>query len=190
MASPLISTKLHVPIARQRVVDRSRLRALLDRGANAKVTLVSAPAGFGKTTLLAQWLAGPVPNRPAIAWLSRSLNQETAGSVSSNSFKSLTTLRKSDPVVTAVLDKAAPRLIGGKAEDAKKLAFDYLQQRAVEGDERAQLWTAYCYREGIGTGRDSQQSREWYQKAYLQSSDEEVKERALAGIAVLQEKGQ
>ncbi len=70
MASPLISTKLHVPIARQRVVDRSRLRTLLDRGANAKLTLVSAPAGFGKTTLLAQWLAASNPDRPAIAWLS------------------------------------------------------------------------------------------------------------------------
>jgi LuxR family maltose regulon positive regulatory protein len=70
MASPLIATKLHVPIARQRVVERSRLRDLLDRGANARLTLVSAPAGFGKTTLLAQWLAGSDTRDPAIAWLS------------------------------------------------------------------------------------------------------------------------
>lgn len=70
MASPLIATKLRVPIARQRVVERSRLRALLDRGANARLTLISAPAGFGKTTLLAQWLAGSDPSGPAIAWLS------------------------------------------------------------------------------------------------------------------------
>lgn len=70
MASPLIATKLHVPIVRQRVVERQRLRDLLDRGANARLTLVSAPAGFGKTTLLAQWLWQPNPSAPALAWLS------------------------------------------------------------------------------------------------------------------------
>lgn len=70
MAGPLIATKLHVPKPRQRVVERPRLRALLDHGANARLTLLSAPAGFGKTTLLAQWLSEPSPDRPAIAWLS------------------------------------------------------------------------------------------------------------------------
>ena len=70
MARHLLATKLHVPVARQRVVERSRLRVLLDRGANARLTLVSAPAGFGKTTLLAQWLSQPNTSGSAIAWLS------------------------------------------------------------------------------------------------------------------------
>jgi len=70
MASTLIATKLHVPIVRQRVVERARLRQLLERGASARLTLISAPAGFGKTTLLAQWLAQLDPGAPAIAWLS------------------------------------------------------------------------------------------------------------------------
>src|SRR5690606_19364974 len=43
---------------------------LLDRGATARLTLVSAPAGFGKTTLLAQWLSQPNTSGSAIAWLS------------------------------------------------------------------------------------------------------------------------
>ena len=50
---------------------RPRLIERLDRGAASKLTLVSAPAGFGKTTLLAEWLAaGRVAERGSAAWLS------------------------------------------------------------------------------------------------------------------------
>ena len=52
---------------------RPRLSERLDRGAASKLMLVSAPAGFGKTTLLTEWLtagpAGPAGQR-AVAWLS------------------------------------------------------------------------------------------------------------------------
>ena len=48
---------------------RPRLIELLDRGRGARLTLVSAPAGFGKTTLLARGLTTPGPERP-VAWLS------------------------------------------------------------------------------------------------------------------------
>jgi LuxR family maltose regulon positive regulatory protein len=70
MARPLIATKLHVPTPRRRAIERPRLWDLLDRGSNARLTLVSAPAGFGKTTLLAEWLAQPSIQGQAIAWLS------------------------------------------------------------------------------------------------------------------------
>src|SRR5919197_1555139 len=65
MASPLVETKLFPPKLRRRLVARPRLRGRLSRGAASRLTLVSAPAGFGKTTLLAEWLAatgteGPV----------------------------------------------------------------------------------------------------------------------------------
>jgi LuxR family transcriptional regulator, maltose regulon positive regulatory protein len=69
MAGPLLATKLHVPRRRRGSVPRRRLDALLDRGDEAALTLVSAPAGFGKTTLLTQWLAGS-PGGRATAWLS------------------------------------------------------------------------------------------------------------------------
>ncbi len=69
MAVPLVATKLNLPLLRPRVVARPRLRALLDRGLEARLTLISAPAGFGKTTLLADWLARARPGL-AIAWLS------------------------------------------------------------------------------------------------------------------------
>ena len=49
---------------------RPRLLQRLERGAAAKLTLVSAPAGFGKTTLLAEWLEAAPAGGPAVAWLS------------------------------------------------------------------------------------------------------------------------
>lgn len=65
---PLLSTKLHVPRRRRGVVARPRLREHLSRGDEVALTLVSAPAGFGKTTVLTEWLAAR-EGRPA-AWLS------------------------------------------------------------------------------------------------------------------------
>jgi LuxR family maltose regulon positive regulatory protein len=68
--SPLLETKLYVPRLRRGLVARPRLSERLRRGAESKLTLVSAPPGFGKTTLLAEWLAaGPAGERP-VAWLS------------------------------------------------------------------------------------------------------------------------
>jgi LuxR family transcriptional regulator, maltose regulon positive regulatory protein len=61
MTSPLLETKLYIPRSRRGLVPRPRLSDRLNRGVDAKLTLVSAPAGFGKTTLLAEWLvAAPV----------------------------------------------------------------------------------------------------------------------------------
>ena len=63
----LITTKLGVQARGERHVDRERLRAQLDTATETRLVLVSAPAGFGKSTLLADWL-----DQPAIrgAWLS------------------------------------------------------------------------------------------------------------------------
>jgi LuxR family maltose regulon positive regulatory protein len=73
MPAPLLETKLYVPRPRRGLVPRPRLIARLDRGAASTLMLVSAPAGFGKTTLLAAWLAAwpasPTDTRSA-AWLS------------------------------------------------------------------------------------------------------------------------
>src|SRR4051794_27879252 len=70
MAGPLLETKLRVPRLRRALVPRPRLSERLSRGAESALTLVSAPAGFGKTTLLTEWLAAaPVDGRSA-AWLS------------------------------------------------------------------------------------------------------------------------
>src|SRR5262249_40670920 len=53
---PLRATKLGLPPTRSNLVARPRLIAQLDRGLSRALTLISAPAGFGKTVLLAEWL--------------------------------------------------------------------------------------------------------------------------------------
>src|SRR5690349_5286990 len=70
MAGPLLETKLHVPRWRRSLVARPRLSERLSRGAESALTLVSAPAGFGKTTLLAEWLATAAADEWSVAWLS------------------------------------------------------------------------------------------------------------------------
>jgi len=55
MAMPLLTTKLYIPRARPDLVSRPRLVKRLNEGMTRKLTLVSAPAGFGKTTLLSEW---------------------------------------------------------------------------------------------------------------------------------------
>lgn len=64
---PLVATKLHPPQLRSQLVSRPQLLRRLQQGAEGALTLVSAPAGFGKTTLLTQWLA---ERRMPVAWLS------------------------------------------------------------------------------------------------------------------------
>ena len=67
MSTPLLATKLYLPPLRPNVVLRPRLVERLHAGLHRKLTLISAPAGFGKTTLLSAWVAGCA--RPT-AWLS------------------------------------------------------------------------------------------------------------------------
>src|ERR1700746_1390991 len=67
MSTPMLATKLYLPPPRPHLVSRPRLIERLNAGLHHKLTLISAPAGFGKTTLVSEWLAGC--ERPA-AWLS------------------------------------------------------------------------------------------------------------------------
>jgi ATP/maltotriose-dependent transcriptional regulator MalT len=56
MVTPLLATKLYVPPLRRDFVPRPRLLERLDEGLHRRLALVSAPAGFDKTTLLSEWL--------------------------------------------------------------------------------------------------------------------------------------
>jgi LuxR family maltose regulon positive regulatory protein len=67
MSTPVLVTKLFIPPLRPNVVLRPRLIEQLNEGLHRKMTLISAPAGFGKTTLVSAWVAGI--ERPT-AWLS------------------------------------------------------------------------------------------------------------------------
>ena len=59
-SGPLLATKLHVPRPRLNLVPRPRLTGRLSEGLTGRLILIAAPAGFGKTTLVSEWLA-PTP---------------------------------------------------------------------------------------------------------------------------------
>jgi LuxR family maltose regulon positive regulatory protein len=67
-ANPLVLTKIRVPAARTPAVARPRLLALLAAGIGKRVLLVGAPAGYGKTTLLAEWARTLAHGGTAAAW--------------------------------------------------------------------------------------------------------------------------
>jgi LuxR family transcriptional regulator, maltose regulon positive regulatory protein len=69
MQNSLLTTKLYFPPARASLVLRPRLIERLQTGLRGPLTLVSAPAGSGKTTILSEWRAGPGTHYP-VAWLS------------------------------------------------------------------------------------------------------------------------
>ena len=69
MAGQLLETKLFAPRRRRGLVRRARLIERLNRGIESTLTLISAPAGFGKSTLLAEWREAAPAYEGATAWL-------------------------------------------------------------------------------------------------------------------------
>lgn len=67
MSIPILATKLYIPPSRPNTVSRPRLIERLNEGMHSKLTLISAPAGFGKSTLVSEWVAGC---ERRVAWLS------------------------------------------------------------------------------------------------------------------------
>ena len=68
--SQLLATKFFVPSVSHDLLDRPRLRTLLQKSLQYPLTIISAPAGFGKTTLLSSWIQSLPTHHPRIAWLS------------------------------------------------------------------------------------------------------------------------
>ena len=66
----LLATKFFIPFSSHALIPRPRLIELLNMSLECPLTLVSAPAGFGKTTLLSTWVQSLSPERPRIAWVS------------------------------------------------------------------------------------------------------------------------
>jgi LuxR family maltose regulon positive regulatory protein len=65
-AAPFLGTKLYIPRVRPSLVSRPHLTGRLNDGLASPVTLISAPAGFGKTTLLSEWIP---TNERCVAWV-------------------------------------------------------------------------------------------------------------------------
>jgi LuxR family transcriptional regulator, maltose regulon positive regulatory protein len=71
LTTSILTTKLYIPPTRPNLVPRQRLLEKLDKGLQRKLTLISAPAGFGKTTLVTEWLDNLRSDaKIKIAWLS------------------------------------------------------------------------------------------------------------------------
>jgi LuxR family maltose regulon positive regulatory protein len=71
--SLVLATNLYIPTPRADLVSRPRLVALLNEGLDGKLILITAPAGFGKTTLLSEWIAtGNLADN--VAWLSMDMD--------------------------------------------------------------------------------------------------------------------
>ena len=68
----LVATKFFVPSSSHPLIPRPYLTSLLDEGLRCKLTLISAPAGFGTTTLLSSWLQSlpeQTPQAAHVAWV-------------------------------------------------------------------------------------------------------------------------
>ncbi|HEY4035655.1 MAG TPA: LuxR C-terminal-related transcriptional regulator [Ktedonobacteraceae bacterium] len=70
LENQLLVTKFYVPVTLGPLISRPRLTALLNEGLKCSLVLVSASAGFGKTTLLSTWCQSLPPNNPRVAWVS------------------------------------------------------------------------------------------------------------------------
>src|SRR5215470_9598117 len=66
----LIGTKIRIPPERRETIERMRLFRKLDDSVLGKLTVISAPAGFGKSTLLLQWARRLQGRGTKVAWLS------------------------------------------------------------------------------------------------------------------------
>ena len=83
VTDPLLTTKLYIPPTRPELVPRPRLVEKLNDGLHRKLTLISAPAGFGKTTLVSEWVeqlrlddSKENQNKYKIAWFSLDENDK------------------------------------------------------------------------------------------------------------------
>src|SRR5438477_434890 len=70
MLDQVLTTKFYLPTSSHTLLPRPRLETLLAESVHYPLTLVSAPAGFGKTTLITTWVRSLPCDRPRVAWVS------------------------------------------------------------------------------------------------------------------------
>jgi len=112
MADILVRTKLHLPFTQPERVPRPRLQEQIAHGLRGPLTLITAPAGFGKTTLVASWVADcGLP----VAWLSLDKDDNREGRFLSYLVAALQVAdhavgREAAPLLTAAL-QAPPEAV-------------------------------------------------------------------------------
>jgi LuxR family maltose regulon positive regulatory protein len=141
MAVPLVETKLFLPAERPGTVARPRLRDRLSRE-GGRVVLVSAPAGFGKTTLLRSWLR----ETPTVAWVSLDEADQDASTFWG--------------YVAASLDRAVPgagagtvALLAAGSEPTEEMLAGLVNELSVLPDEVTLVLDDYHLADGPGVQR-------------------------------------
>jgi LuxR family transcriptional regulator, maltose regulon positive regulatory protein len=109
---PLVSTKLRPTQARPKLVARPRLTATLEREPGRRLTLISAPAGFGKTTLLVEWLEDRAAGERPAAWVSLDESDNDPARFLSYLVAALRTVREGigEGVLAALRSPQPPRI--------------------------------------------------------------------------------
>ncbi|KAA3655833.1 MAG: helix-turn-helix transcriptional regulator [Chloroflexi bacterium] len=144
MTTSILVTKLFIPSSRPELVLRPRLIKQLDAGLHCKLTLISAPAGFGKTTLVSEWvqhlrldISDGIVNRQSsivkqIAWLSLDENDNDLTRFLTYFFAALS---RSDVIDTAFTQEAMNKLISPQPSLVESLLTELINEVAVVSDK-------------------------------------------------------
>jgi len=77
--SQFLTTNFFVPVTSHRLISRPRLSTILQESLRYPLTLISAPAGFGKTMLLSAWVQSLPASSPRVAWISLDARENDPG---------------------------------------------------------------------------------------------------------------
>jgi ATP/maltotriose-dependent transcriptional regulator MalT len=122
---PLLMTKLHPPTRREQTISRDRLVARLNQQAGVKLTVVAAPAGCGKTTLLGMWREAEAAVKP-VAWLTVDADDNDVAVLWSHVIEAL---RRASPG----FGESLPRRVGESTLQAvlRQIVNDLAEQREI-----------------------------------------------------------
>ena len=123
MTAPLVVTKLQVPPVRENRVQRTRLLSLLEAGLDRKLSLISSPAGFGKTTILSEF--AQQSDRP-VAWYSIDVEDDDAIRFISYLLAAL------DTINTGWVESLYPLLKSPKPENLETLTAVIINEISAE----------------------------------------------------------
>lgn len=124
----ILATKLYSPPPRPGLVLRPRLLQKLNDGLHRRLTIISAPAGFGKTTVAGEWIAGC---KKASAWLSLDKGDSELARFLMYLIASLQTLRADIGAKTLVVLQTAPQsptelLLTSLINEMNAMPFDFI----------------------------------------------------------------
>jgi len=124
----MIWTKLHIPQPKKNIVHRSNLFEILDEGLGRKLILVSATAGYGKTTLVSDWIHR---NKIQTVWYSVDQSDNDPGEFLTSMIKGIQTLhtntgREADELLNSPMSASLENIVGLLMNDFLSLKSDFL----------------------------------------------------------------